>query len=71
MSDTPAVECSMCGRDGYPPAGCDICHGRANVQSRAHTLSEERAHPGRFRDRRYDENVGPKVVNIPGSTDFS
>lgn len=69
MSDEPTVECSMCGRDGQPPASCALCHGRAQVQGRAHTLSEERAHPQRFRDDRYSDNggLGPKRANIPGS----
>jgi hypothetical protein len=70
MSDnTPEVECSLCGRDGYPSSDCGICHGSAKAQSRAHTLSEERANPRRFRDDRYGEDggVGPRRVNIPGS----
>ena len=69
MSDTPLVECSLCGRDGNPPSGCGICHGTAKTQSRAHTLSEERAHPRKYADKRYgnDGRVGPRIVNMPGS----
>lgn len=69
MSDEPEVECSMCGRDGYPPASCDLCHGRARPQPRAHTLSERRAHPNRFREDRGggDGGLGPKRANVPGA----
>jgi hypothetical protein len=69
MSDTPLVECSMCGRDGYPPKGCTICAGTAKVQSRAKTLSEERTESRRNRDDRYgdDGGIGPRIVQMPGS----
>lgn len=43
MSELAKVECSLCGRDGEPPEDCEICHGGAKVQSRAHTLSDSRA----------------------------
>lgn len=46
MSDLPEFECSLCGRDlpdGIVPSGCDICRGGAQVQSRAHTLSDSRS----------------------------
>jgi hypothetical protein len=66
--DTPLVECSLCGRDGYPPELCDMCHGRAKVQSRAKTLSEERT-DRKNRDKRYGRNgaISPKIVRMPGS----
>lgn len=69
MSNNTEVECSMCGRDGEPPVGCTICGGRAKVQSRAHTLSEERANPRKYRDDRYgdDGGLGPKRINLPGT----
>jgi hypothetical protein len=41
--DDTTVECSLCGRNGNPPVGCEICHGNAQVQERAYTLSEERS----------------------------
>lgn len=63
------VECSLCGRDGYPPEGCDLCHGRAKPQARAHTLSEERVNPKKYKTDRYSRtgNVSPKIINLPGS----
>ena len=43
MSQLHEVECSLCGRDGGPFAGCGTCHGGAPSQSKAFTLSEHRA----------------------------
>lgn len=68
MEDTPTVECSMCGRDGYPPAACGLCHGRAKPQSRAMTLSEETVERRKDPDRyKRDGAISPKIVNMPGS----
>jgi len=65
------VECAVCGLDGGPDADCSICHGNAQKQSRAYTLSEERSgrvpedHESRYRQ---DGAVGPKIITyLPGS----
>lgn len=53
-----AVECSVCGRNGQPPASCETCGGRASVVSRAYTLSEVRAGIAPSEDRH--GNLEPK-----------
>ena len=57
-------ECSMCGRNGYPPLECQDCHGRAAVQPRSYTLSDIRS--GRAPDDT-ERDVNPKIIHIPGS----
>ena len=38
------IECAICGRDEGPVAGCGVCKGDLrHIQSRAYTLSDERA----------------------------
>lgn len=70
MSDNP-VECSICGRDGQPPAACDLCHGNAKVQSRAFSLSDVRAGRAPKEDRYGAEgglNPGPSPYVVGGET---
>lgn len=57
------LECSICGIDVVerPPAGCEVCHGNAVVQSKGYTLTDHRA--GRTpRENRIDpaEGLNPK-----------
>ena len=57
-------ECSMCGLNGGPNAGCSMCHGaeRFRVVSTGHTLSDYRS--GRAQTpKRYGDGgeVGPKT----------
>jgi hypothetical protein len=72
MSNEEKIECSVCGIPGPPSPGCKMCHGRASTQSRAFTLSEVTS--GRVPDDQKDDRygatggVGPKIVNIPGSS---
>jgi hypothetical protein len=68
MSEQEETECGVCGRVGIPFAECGICHGKAPVQQRHYTLSEERS--GRTPETdRYSRTgaVGPKIINLPGS----
>lgn len=60
MSKEVTVECSLCGRTGEPPASCDICHGGAETQSRAYTLSERRQGLGASEDDNRPEGLNPK-----------
>lgn len=60
--DDTKVECSLCGRNGEPPASCDICHGGAQTRERAYTLSE--VHSGTApKEDRYgnDGGLNPKT----------
>jgi hypothetical protein len=60
--DDTDVECSLCGRNGVPPVGCGVCHGRAQVQARAYTLSEERSGRAPVQDRYGDTGgTAPKA----------
>lgn len=68
-------ECSICGVDGGPQEGCDLCHGQERFrQTRSFTLSEERqglnpkAKKGRY-GRTGD--VNPRLVVLPGGHDPS
>jgi hypothetical protein len=64
MSDEPVVECSICGRNGGPYVGCNRgCNGNSRfIQSRAYTLSEERAGRAPKNDRYGDQGqLGPKT----------
>lgn len=54
MSAEPQFECGLCGRDlstPKAPAGCDVCHGNAEVQPKAYTLSEHRTGKAPQEDR--------------------
>src|SRR5208282_55420 len=66
--DPETVECATCGKNGFPSKGCNICHGTANIQSRAYTLSEERSGRAPNDGERYDRlgKCGPKIVQVPG-----
>jgi hypothetical protein len=73
MTEESKIECAVCGIPGPPSPGCKMCHGRANTQSRAFTLSEVTSGrvPEDQKEDRYGEtgNVGPKIVtNLPGSS---
>ena len=60
--DDTNVECSVCGRNGVPPVGCEICHGNAKTQERAYTLSEERTGRAPTEDRYGDDGgTAPKA----------
>jgi hypothetical protein len=62
------IECSVCGREGQPPKECKICHGNAQTQSLAYTLSDHRANRAPKEDRYGDTGtLGPKIVTLPGS----
>ena len=65
------IECGMCGRDGGPQVQCEVCKGSPRfAQKRHYTLSEERRGLNEEeRNDRYGQygEVGPKVVNLPGS----
>lgn len=50
-------ECSLCGMNlsgVKAPEGCDICHGGAQVQERAYTLTDHRAGRAPEEDRYTD-----------------
>jgi hypothetical protein len=70
VSDT---ECAMCGRDGGPVVGCELCNGNQRYsQSRSFTLSEERQGLNPHKDGdRYGQHgdVSPKIVVVPGGYD--
>lgn len=68
MSNEIPVECSLCGRDGGPSIGCGTCHGNAQAQPAALTLSQLRSKPN-IQTERYGPNaeVGPKSIRLPGS----
>lgn len=57
-------ECALCGNDletNQAPAGCDICHGGAEVQQRAYTLSAVRSGRAPQEDRYGNEgSLAPK-----------
>lgn len=63
-------ECSMCGLDGGPDPGCELCHGNKRfLQERNFTLSEERQglNPERGKDRYGPTgDVNPRIVVVPG-----
>jgi hypothetical protein len=68
-------ECSMCGRDGGPDIGCELCRGNQTFrQTRSFTLSEERQglNPEGEKKRYgpYGE-VNPRIVVLPGGFDPS
>jgi hypothetical protein len=63
MSQNSTVECSICGLTGEPPAGCDVCHGGAPVQSRGYTLSEVRSGVAPKPEDR-SEQLNPKASNL-------
>lgn len=62
------TECATCGHVPGPFEACTTCHGRAQVQSRAFTRTEEQrganSDPGRYGS---GGNVNPKIVSLPGS----
>lgn len=64
------LECGMCGRDGGPVAGCQLCNGNMRyAQKRQFTLSEERRGLNeQERKDRYGKYGGvmPKIVTMPG-----
>jgi hypothetical protein len=63
-SDLPTVECSICGRDGEPPAACDACHGGAATRPRSYYLSD--IHSGKVKDRdRYGNDGGLEPRDSP------
>lgn len=63
-SELPQVECTICGRDGEPPAECDICQGSAQVRKRAYYLSD--VHSGKVQDRdRYGNDGGLEPRDSP------
>ncbi len=59
------VECSLCGRNGQPPASCDMCHGGAETQPRAYTLSERRAGLAPEEEDRYGTEGGLNPKSSP------
>lgn len=61
-------ECGRCGKNGFPSAECKLCEGRAPIQARAYTLSDERAGRAPKVDRYGDDGaLGPKIIKLPGS----
>lgn len=64
MSEDIKYECSLCGLDlaePQPPKGCEVCHGSAQVQSRAYTLSAVRSGQAPKEDRYGDTGgLAPK-----------
>lgn len=66
MSASNEVECSLCGRDleGPPPEGCETCHGNAQVQPRAYTLSQRNSGQGPKEDR-YGADGGLQPASSP------
>lgn len=67
MSEAYALECSVCGRDvdERPPTGCGICHGGAQTQKRAYTLSEINSGRAPKEDRYgHDGNLNPAQSNL-------
>lgn len=67
--EEPTTECSICGLVPGPQPGCEICHGNQTfVRDRQYTLTEQRRGQEVDPDR-YSRtgNVGPKIVNLPGS----
>ena len=62
------TECAICGHVPGPFEGCTTCHGKARVQSRAFTRTEEtqgaQSDPDRYG---VGGNVNPKIINLPGS----
>lgn len=68
---TSEWECGMCGRDGGPDPGCQLCSGAERFrQQRNFTLTEERQGKAPD-DGRYDRTggVNPKIVVLPGGFD--
>jgi hypothetical protein len=64
MSDQSEVECSLCGRGGGSFPTCEICHGGAENQTKAFTLSDHRA--GRApQENRYDPEGGLQPSSSP------
>lgn len=64
--DQVEYECSLCGRDlsePQAPESCDVCHGGAQVQSRAYTLSAVRSGKAPKEDR-----YGPDADLRPASS---
>jgi hypothetical protein len=63
MSEEVEYECSLCGIDlaePRAPKGCEICHGGAQVQARAYTLSAHRSGRAPQEDRYgHDGNLNP------------
>lgn len=67
MSAELQYECSLCGRDletAEAPAGCEVCQGNAEVQSRAYTLSDVRSGKAPKEDR-YGEGGGLAPSSSP------
>lgn len=59
------VECSVCGLNGPPPVGCEICHGGAETQERGYTLSEQRSGRAPADEKRYGgESLNPKSSSL-------
>lgn len=67
-SPEATTECAICGHVPGPFPDCTTCHGKAQVQSRAYTRTEEQRGAQSDPDR-YGPggNVSPKVVSLPGS----
>lgn len=71
QSDVSEYECSMCGRDGGPAVGCELCGGNERfLAKREFTLSEERQGKNPNAGDRYSRtgDVSPKLVVLPGGT---
>lgn len=64
----PQFECSLCGRnlsEPQTPEGCETCHGHAEVQARAYTLSDHRSGRAPQEDRYgSDGNLNPQSSNL-------